>query len=530
MMFSNKRRATNSNLNENYNDINETSFSESEAIIDTEALGRRAKTYEAISKNQDKIRNATRRDREQTDNDEAGVENQSSHLTDDGRENMVPSAQMHKWTTFISLLILSLLNLLNYIDRYIVGSILIDVESYFNINKSTSGLLHTLFLLSFTLVAPLVGYLGDRYKRRKYLLIGSCLVWFLSISAASFTTSSQFILFLLLRCLFGASTAFYECISLPIISDLYKTDSRARTRALFLFYLGPPLGVGLAFLIANTIGDLIPSDWRYAMRFTPILLIFLLILIVFVFKEPERSRGTSKQPRTLESGKLWKQLLKNKTYVLTVLSASLAVCTVVGFSWWSPSYITYMLKANGKTSNEKIYELRQVYSFFQVLSGLLGSLVPSELSNFLKHKFVNAPAIDGALLAASLFSGSLGLFVYFLFSNVNFYLDVFFYSLFTFFMNMWRVLVANILLDVVDATHRAFANSILLFSLHLIGDAFAPYWIGLINDECFAASVKTVGNLFLCTQYSLYPLVFTSFLGASCALFSTITYANDKIN
>lgn len=437
--------------------------------------------------------------------------------------------------TLVSLTLLSLVNLLNYTDRYILGSVLVDVEEYFGVSKSTSGLLHTLFLLSFTLAAPLVGYLGDRSNlKRKHMIVGSSLVWFASVLGASFVESNAFALFLILRCVFGAASAFYECVALPIVSDLFPRDETSRRRAFFLFYLGPPVGVGLAFLIANTTRDLIPDDWRWTMRITPGVLALLATLTLAFFDEPLRTRSVASSPvsavslRPRTTASILVQLASNRTYVLVVLACSFSVCALVGFNWWSPSLIAYMLAAQ-LFSPDALFQTKQTFSIVQTITGTLGTLFPAEaLARLPSSRYPHAAIY---LLAAELAASSLALFLFLLFAgSIHIVLDIFFYSLFTFFLNSWRLLTAGVLIDIVEPDVRSTANSILLFALHLIGDSLAPYWLGAVNDTCFAAMrVDSVNSQFYCTQLSLYPLVIIAFLGAAVSLFATLTFQKDRI-
>ncbi len=98
--------------------------------------------------------------------------------------------------------IIFMLNLINNTDRYVVSSVLTDIELYFDITKSTAGLLQTAFLLTYMSFSPLNGYLGDRINR-KYLLTTGILIWLVSTIGGSFISSDQFTLFVLSRCLFG---------------------------------------------------------------------------------------------------------------------------------------------------------------------------------------------------------------------------------------------------------------------------------------------------------------------------------------
>lgn len=117
-------------------------------------------------------------------------------------------------TTFI----LFSLAFLNVADRYIVSSVLLDVQAYYQVSKSTAGLLQTIFLLFYMAFAPLNGYLGDRINR-KYLLVTSILIWITSTIGGSFVDHKHFFLFVLSRCLFGIATASFETIGVPIIGD-----------------------------------------------------------------------------------------------------------------------------------------------------------------------------------------------------------------------------------------------------------------------------------------------------------------------
>lgn len=429
------------------------------------------------------------------------------------------------------LVILFALNFLNYTDRYLISSILIDIQDYFDLSKSIAGLLQTIFLVSFLFVAPVVGVLGDTYKR-KYLLIICCLLWSSSVLSASFVSDNHFYLFVLTRVVFGAASAFYECIALPIISDLSETSKSSRTRNLFLFYLGPPLGTGFAYVLANTIRQLFPNDWRFVLRFTPGLILILLILIIVFFHEQPKLVQQSTQSSLTQS---LNELFHNRTYIRLVLASSCIAASLVGFNWWSPTYISYILKSN---VNVNVFEYKQIYAGLQTMFGLLGTLIPSELSNWMKSKIKpNMLDIDVYLLSFFMFISSFTLYAFLVISGWHPVSDMIVYSLFNFFINTWRILVANILLDIVDSNRRATANSILLFFIHLLGDSFAPYWIGLINDQCAHVLTRSTNNwptvltlldLYYCTQTSLYPLVFLLFLAASLLLISSFTFHSDR--
>jgi MFS family permease len=62
------------------------------------------------------------------------------------------------------------------------------MQVYFRIDDTSSGLLQTVFICSYMLIAPLFGYLGDRYPR-KWLIIFGLAFWSSMTFLGSFVRS-----------------------------------------------------------------------------------------------------------------------------------------------------------------------------------------------------------------------------------------------------------------------------------------------------------------------------------------------------
>lgn len=212
-------------------------------------------------------------------------------------------------------LILFILFTTNVIDRYVISSVLVDLQDFFDVSKSTAGLLQTIFFLSFTAASPFCGYLGDRFNR-KYILLASVSLWIAATVWGSLCESDQFLPFCLSRALFGVASAGFETLAIPILGDLEYLNEQRRSLALTIYFMGPPIGVGLSYVLSlvskKTVSE---DDWRYVMRFTPVLLFLVLIIILIGYKEPKRTSNTQ---RTFKNDLI--SLLKNKTYLLLVFT------------------------------------------------------------------------------------------------------------------------------------------------------------------------------------------------------------------
>lgn len=426
------------------------------------------------------------------------------------------------YQTYFTAFILCSMNVINVTDRYIVSSVLIDVQNYFQVSKSTAGLLQTAFLLCYMSFSPLNGYLGDRINR-KYLLIFSIIIWITSTTTGSLVSPNQFILFVLSRCLFGVATASFEVIAIPIIGDRFANNHTIRNRVVTLFCLGPPLGTGLSYLISIIAKDIKPDDWRYSMRITPILLFLILILIFLTYIEPSRGNEqiVKKSNRFLDD---LKQLAKNKTYILLNLSWTLGLGSLGGFTWWSPTLIDYSLRYQNMTS---VDEFKKAYSILQALAGVVGMLLPFKLSGYFKKKSWHT--FDCFFISAGFFGSSLFLYIYLTSIWLDSYFTITVYMLMLVCFNLCWVLETNIFLDIIPPYLRSTGNSFMICLLHGVGDSVSPYWVGLIADKCLSIkNSNTITSLLYCTQLSNYPLVFLYFFSGTFALFTSLTFLNDK--
>ncbi|CAF1910868.1 unnamed protein product [Rotaria magnacalcarata] len=95
------------------------------------------------------------------------------------------SLRSKKYKNAITMIVLFLINLLNYMDRFAIAGVLEQIQDYFHIGDAEAGLLQTVFVCSYMALAPLFGYLGDRYSRKLMIILGVTL-WSMTTVAGSF--------------------------------------------------------------------------------------------------------------------------------------------------------------------------------------------------------------------------------------------------------------------------------------------------------------------------------------------------------
>src|SRR5437763_1368374 len=74
-----------------------------------------------------------------------------------------------------ALLLLTGLNLLNYLDRYVLPAVQPEIQKEFHLSDAQLGFLTTTFFIGYIVTAPIFGWLADRYPRKYIMAAGALL-------------------------------------------------------------------------------------------------------------------------------------------------------------------------------------------------------------------------------------------------------------------------------------------------------------------------------------------------------------------
>jgi len=151
---------------------------------------------------------------------------------------------------------LTLLNVLNFADRYLMAafgsSIMRDLElNNFQFTLLT-GLVFSFFYVVFGLFA---GSLADRHSRPRLIALGIVL-W--SVLTAATGLARNFLQAALARVFIGVGEAVLTPAALSMLSD--RMPAHRRGLAAAVYYLGIPIGIGSAYLFAGLMGPTL--GWR----------------------------------------------------------------------------------------------------------------------------------------------------------------------------------------------------------------------------------------------------------------------------
>ncbi|XP_046916612.1 protein spinster homolog 1 isoform X2 [Dermatophagoides farinae] len=409
---------------------------------------------------------------------------------------------------YLIVTLLVVINLINYMDRFTIAGVLNDIQTYFDINDATGGLLQTSFIVSYMIFSPLFGYLGDRYSR-KYIILFGVSFWSTMTFLSSFVQPHHTYLFFMFRALVGIGEASYATVAPTLIADLFIGGKRSTMLAVFYFAI--PVGSGLGYIVGILMSQMF-GHWTWALRFTPIFGIISVFGFLFV-TEPargaieqanlRRSELDSNNDNTTRSFRLIiesltkdvRYLTSIPTYLLTTLGFTCVCFSVGAVSWWAP---TFMQNANPDTAKEKI---GLIFGVIACLGGLSGVLIGYSCSRYFRSKF---PAADSWVCAIGVAISIPCTVLSIAFANQSptiSWLAIFLAV--TFLSTNWSVVV-DILLYVIIPQRRSTAQSLQILTSHILGDASSPFIIGAISDA-FSSDFDKFHSL----SYALYltPLV-----------------------
>jgi len=398
----------------------------------------------------------------------------------------------------LSLALLLALNLLNYIDRYVLAAVEPDIRQTFFAGETTgdggatarerltgamakTGALATAFLLSYMIAAPIFGVLADRMSR--WLLVGIAVaIWTLASGASGLAPT--FSLLVLTRCFVGIGEAGYGPAAPAMIADLYPVERRGTMLA--WFYMAIPVGSALGYMLGGTVSQ--HWGWR-----APFLLVvppgLLLAGCCLLMPPPRRARAEPPSRPTLED---YLGLLRIPSYVLATLGMAAMTFAAGGFAFWMPAYLHDAAHAGDLATVNTRFGLVTVVAGISatLLGGWLGDVLRRYTSG--AYFLVSAAgmvasascvvllirATDGragaAAEATSLLWVWISLAVFFLFLNTG----------------PSNTILANVTRPAVRA--NAFALNILV--IHALGDAISPPLLGAVAGRSWNAALYVVSG------------------------------------
>jgi len=370
---------------------------------------------------------------------------------------------MERRAAYYGLVVVTLLNFLNYIDRYILAAVLPRMQSELSLTNTQAGLLATAFLFAYFITSPIFGALGDRLSRTRLMAVGVS-AW--SVATAATGIMRGFVQLMIARSCVGVGEAAYATISPALLSDYFPRSQRGR--AFSIFYVAIPVGAASGYLLGGLIEPAL--GWRAAFYVVGLPGIIMALLALTVQDPPrgasEESGSSIQEPLSVTL----RGFSRNLAYIGTVLGYAAYTFALSGLAFWMPEYFE---KVRGVTLSSANFIVGSV----TVAAGLGGTAVGGYLGDFISSRMKHGQLwVSGMSSVAAILPAWFALTV----SSDPAYIVWLFAAEFLLFLSTGPVNV--VIVNVVPVGARAMAMAVSIFVIHLLGDAISPPIIGLLAD------------------------------------------------
>jgi predicted MFS family arabinose efflux permease len=224
------------------------------------------------------------------------------------------------------LALLLLAYIFNFLDRQIVGILGPSIQAELHLSNAEFGAIGgTAFALLYAALGIPLAFLADRTSRSA-LVAGSLGVWS-AFTALCGAVTGYWTLFLC-RLGVGVGEAGGVAPSYALIADYFPSERRAR--ALAIFSLGVPIGLGAGSFIGARLAAVF--GWRETFAILGLVGLALAPVLRFIVRDPSRAPVSTQAPLPT----VFPMLARNPAFWLLAFAASASSLCGYGLALWTP--------------------------------------------------------------------------------------------------------------------------------------------------------------------------------------------------
>lgn len=284
---------------------------------------------------------------------------------------------------------LLVIHVLAHIDRNMLLGFSPQVIKDLALNNAQYGfLVGSVWVLSFGFMAMFMGALADRFSRTRVIAAG-VLIW----SACTWASghAQSFEQMAVARFFVASGEAALVPAAVALLAELFS--EKRRGTAMGVFFVGIPLGIGLSFLLAGTVGASL--GWRST--FTVLGIVGAAIAVPLAFLREERGQGRDKHAAPLRDQSFVAQVRAvlgvvghNRALQFAIVGFVLVHMVFAGFSFAQ----LWMVRERGFDAAG----IAKTIGALQIVFGVLGAVVGGVLSDRFAKRLPGGHASFMALL------------------------------------------------------------------------------------------------------------------------------------
>ena len=362
--------------------------------------------------------------------------------------------------------VLTSINLLNYLDRYVVSAIVPDLKGALGLTDTELGGLMSAFMLVYMITAPAFGSWGDRGSRTRPIALG-VLVW--SLATALSGLAHSYAQLLAGRALVGVGEAAYVAIAPALLADCFASEGRGRVYA--VLNMAIPVGAALGYIV----GGLVSAHWGWRAAFF-VAGVPGMLLAAAVLWLPDPPRGSqdgahsAAAPAAMVSPlAIYLGLLRRWPYVVVVLGYAAYTFGLGGLAFWMPTFlerVRHIPPAAATTG----------FGAIVLVTGFVGTFAGGWLGDYLLRFSRQAYLwFSGALTLLAVPCALLALLA----PSPAVYYPAIVGAQLLLFMSTGPINAA--IVNIAGPLERASAIALSMFAIHLLGDVPSPALIGRVS-------------------------------------------------
>ena len=376
----------------------------------------------------------------------------------------------------LALGVLTAINLLNYLDRYVVPPVVPQLKGAMALSDTQIGWLVPAFMLVYMVAAPIFGAWGDRGSRTRPIALG-IFIWSLATVLSGLARSYPQLL--AGRALVGIGEAAYVAISPALLADLFAARSRGRVYS--VLNMAIPVGSALGYIVGGVVGH--HFGWRAVFFVAGVPGLVLSACVLWL---PDPPRGAQDSRPAHSAGReaaaqrarapiaaaiaTYLSLLRRGPYLLLVLGYAAYTFALGGLALWMPAFLA-------RSRGVPIEQASTALGGILVVTGFVGTFVGGWLGDYFLRRSRQAYLWFSA--AATLLAAPCALAALTVSGPAIYYAAIVAAELLLF-MSTGPINAA--IVNVVSPFERASAIALSMFAIHLLGDVPSPLLIGILSD------------------------------------------------
>lgn len=237
----------------------------------------------------------------------------------------------------LTLWLLLLVYMFNFIDRQIVNILAESISQELNLSDTQIGLMTGLsFALFYTVLGIPLARFADRPRTNRVTLISICLaLWSAMTAVGAFAQSFWHLL--AARVGVGAGEAGCTPAAASLIADLFPSERRARAMA---FYgLGLPIGSLIGLAVGGLVSD--AYGWRTALLVVGLPGVALACIIPLVIREPRLAHFEAGNPRPVQAPlrEVLREIVGSRAFMWMLIGSTASAFLAYGKGVWQIVYL-----------------------------------------------------------------------------------------------------------------------------------------------------------------------------------------------